>query len=436
MKFRLLMLVSLSILLSANVNSSEKTDADWNKFITETKLPSADQAYCFTDELGKIQGENIDLKVRLASVSKLVTSLWAMDILGPSYKYKTKLFIKNGNLHIAGSFDPFMGNEKMFFLLSQLNDLGYNKFETITFDNNLLVFPNAEGYNENYPQITHDIIAKNLAMYFNTSSWTPNMKAEYSRIANLAKAGRMRKEVTFEMREAKYVEKNPYEGDQFARLLTLSSPPLYKYLKEVNVESNNFVAHTIFLGLGGEEKFAEYLSERYGLTADTIHFWTGSGLPSVINQERRDNYATCSSMLSLIRDLKNSSERQGRELEDIVAVPGSDAGTFRNRIFPSDYKNAFVAKSGTLMHTSTLAGSMSTKHGFNFYGIFNQSTDIKGSKIVQNAMVKSIMTEMGGPKAFNYVVEDFDTYGTDDVKSLFNKLFERTEFIPFEENLY
>ncbi len=416
--------------------SSEQTDADWRMLIATSKLPYSDQAYCYTDEFGNIYGENIDIKVRLASVSKLVTSLWALDVHGPNYKYNTKLFIKNNQLHIAGSFDPFMGNEKIFFLLSQLNDLGYTNFVNITFDKNFLVFPNAEGHMDDYPTLTHESIAKNIMAYFNTATWTPAMKSEYSRIAKLALPNRMRKEVKFELAAATFVEKNPLEGDPLARSLTLSSPALYKYLKEMNVESNNFVAHTLYLELGGEQKFTDYLLNQFGLTSETIHFWSGSGLPAIVNNERKDNYATCSSMLELIKSLKNVSEKEGREIEDIVAVPGSDEGTFRNRIFPADYKNAFVAKTGTLMHTSTLAGAMSTKRGFNFYGIFNQSKDIEGSKIVQNAMVRSIMTDMGGPKAFNYIVSDFDTYGNDNVKNLLKLLLEKSDFMPFENNLY
>jgi D-alanyl-D-alanine carboxypeptidase/D-alanyl-D-alanine-endopeptidase (penicillin-binding protein 4) len=429
------LLVCLS-LISGAVFSSEKTDADWNALIAAKKLPAQDQAYCYTDELGRINGMNIDIKVRLASVSKLVTSLWALETLGINFQYKTKLTIKDNNLHISGSYDPFMGNEKIFFLLSQLNDLGYTKFQTVTFDKNFIVFPGAEGHVEDYPTITPATITKNLQSYFNTQSWTTGQKSEYTRIANINKPSRMRPVVTFEIKDVKYVEKNPYENDPAARTLTLSSPPLSKYLKEMNVESNNYVAQTLFLQLGGEKEFTDYMLDRFGLTTDTIHFWTGSGLPTTTNQVRYDNFATCSSMLSLIQSLKETSEDQGKTIEDIMAVPGSDAGTFSNRIFPADYKNAFVAKTGTLMHTSALAGAMSTKNGFNFYGIFNQSTDIEGSKAVQNEMVRSIMTAMGGPLAFNYVVTPFDTYGQDNVKQFMHDLFNRSEFMPVEEGLY
>ena len=115
-----LILIILEI-FSAQAFATEKTDATWEKLLELSGLPETDQAYCYTDSKGSAAGENLDKPVRLASVSKLITSLWAMEKLGPNYTYNTKLFIKGNNLHIQGSFDPFLGNEKMFFLIDFFN---------------------------------------------------------------------------------------------------------------------------------------------------------------------------------------------------------------------------------------------------------------------------------------------------------------------------
>ncbi|RPJ74571.1 MAG: hypothetical protein EHM20_10390, partial [Alphaproteobacteria bacterium] len=141
--FKSTLAIACMSLTSFSAFSSEKTDADWSKLLDKSKLPSSEQSYCYTDEQGKLQGENLDKQVRLASVSKLMTSLWAMEVLGPEYRYDTKLFIKGNHLHIVGSMDPFMGNEKMFFLVSQLNDLGFTKFDKVTFDKIIQINPNA-----------------------------------------------------------------------------------------------------------------------------------------------------------------------------------------------------------------------------------------------------------------------------------------------------
>ena len=216
---------------------------------------------------------------------------------------------------------------------------------------------------DQYPLITRETNAKNLKLYFNTNTWSDALKTEYARISKLSPNGKIRKSVQFEIGDAKYVDKNPLDIN-LAHMLTLSSPPLYKYLKEINVQSNNYAAHTIFLKLGGESKFEKYIADQFGYTSDVIHFFTGSGLPVTQNGKRFDNYATCAVALELISSLKDSVERSNLELQNILAVPGSDGGTFSTRIFPAEYKNTFFAKTGTLVHTSTLAGIMSTKKGF------------------------------------------------------------------------
>lgn len=432
-----------TLILSAVVSSmtfttamaSEATDKNWSQQLRAQGIAAADQSYCFLNEKGEIEGSNVNMRIRLASVSKLLTSLWAVEKLGLDFKYDIKLFVKGNNLHIQGSYDPFLGNEKMFYLVSQLNSLGYKKFDTVTFDKNLLINPNAQYYGDQYPTMNATTNARYIRQYFNTQSWSTVMKEEYSTFQSLAKAGRFNKVVNLEVTNVKFVEENPLKGDEETKELTLSAPALYKYLKEMNVKSNNYVADTLYRHLGGSAKFQEFLLERFNLTREQIRFYTGSGLPAIIEGVRKDNYASCSIILDLISELKKSSEKQNMEIEDVVAVPGSDKGTFRNRLFPSDYTNAFVAKTGTLMHTSALAGAMNTQQGFSFFGVFNQTTDAAGAKVVQNSMVKSIMTDLGGPKAFDYNVEGFHTYSNETLKN-FNDDAEMDDFSTIEEGLY
>lgn len=418
--------------------ASSNTDVTFNKLLKTYKVnPIDQQAYCYTDEKGTLQGTLVDLQVRIASVSKLLTSLWAIEKKGINYRYDTKLFVKGGHLHIQGSFDPFMSNEKMMFLVSQLNALGYKHFDKITYDKNIQINPNAQVHTDQYPLITRESNRKNLRTYFNTASWSIAFKAEYDRLASLAKKDRFLKSVDFSVDTVEYAEVNPLAGTD-ARVLTLTSPELYKYLKETNVKSNNYTSHTIFRDLGGASSFEKFLADRFSLTADQIKLYNGSGLPTVIEGKRYDNYATCAILTDLISELKESAERQSKKISDVVAVPGNDAGTFRNRLNSADLKNTFVAKTGTLMHTSTLAGAMSTKNGFSFFGVFNQTTDIVGAKTVQNAMVRVIMDEMGGSKVFGYQVEGFHAYDNyESVKNfnIFNDEEEASDFSSIDGNL-
>ena len=407
-------MMTFLVLTTTTAFASAKTDAKFAKLVKDYKInPANKQAYCYTDGKGVLRGSNVNLRVNLASVSKLLTSYWAVEKKGINYTYDTKLFIKGKKLHIQGSYDPFMNNEKMFFLLSQLNAQGYTHFDKITYDKKIQLNPTAEKFYSEITEVTRAGNAANLRMYFNTGSWSSAFKAEYNRYASNAKSGRFLKTVKFSVDKVEFSLENPLGSG--AKVLTMTSPKLYKYLKETNVKSNNYTAHTIFQDLGGPARFQQFLANKFSLTTDKIKLYGGSGLPTILSGKRYDNYATCAVMTDLISELKSSIERQSKKIADVVAVPGNDAGTFRNRLNSDEIKNTILAKTGTLKHTSTLAGAMNTQKGFSFFGVFNQSEkteslNIANAKAVQNQMVKIIMDEMGGSKVFGYQVAGFHAY--------------------------
>jgi D-alanyl-D-alanine carboxypeptidase/D-alanyl-D-alanine-endopeptidase (penicillin-binding protein 4) len=230
---------SIPALMCMQAIANDETDKVWNQQLRAQAIIAKDQSYCYTDEQGVAQGANLDMKIRLASVSKLLTSLWSIDKLGMNYKYDTKLFIKGNNLHIQGSYDPYLGDEKMFFLISQLNELGYNQFDTITFDKNVIVYPDVAYEINEYPTINAVTMGRVIKKYFNTASWSAASKDEYANFYNMAKTGKFRKEVSFEVQNVNMVDSNPFAGDDTVKVLTLSSPGLYKYLKQMNIKSNN-----------------------------------------------------------------------------------------------------------------------------------------------------------------------------------------------------
>ena len=224
---RVLVLGTL-ILISIQSFASDKTDANWTQQLKVNALNPDSQSYCYTDADGKLQGDNLNLRIRLASVSKIVTTFWAGETLGLNHTFDTKLYIKGNNLHIEGSYDPFMGDEKMFFLVSQLNDLGYTKFDTITFDKNVMINPDVIYGADEYPTMNSVTNGRYLKMYFNPSNWSQHTKDEYTEYQSLAKAGRLRKSVSFEVNNVKFVDSNPFAGDAEAKMLTLTSPILAK----------------------------------------------------------------------------------------------------------------------------------------------------------------------------------------------------------------
>src|SRR5687768_10134846 len=74
------------------------------------------------NETPTIQGKNISKAMPIASVSKLVTSYWAIKTLGPDYRFITILHIKKVgedlyDIHLEGSRDPYFGKESLHYLI-------------------------------------------------------------------------------------------------------------------------------------------------------------------------------------------------------------------------------------------------------------------------------------------------------------------------------
>ncbi len=381
-------------------------DEKWPALLQQYKISPNEQSFCYTNSNHELKGVNLDLRVRIASITKLIISKWALDSTSPNYRFKTKLYIKNNQLHIEGSYDPFFGNEKIFFLLSQLNRLGIYQFKKITFDRNLIIFPDAHYYVGTHPVITPQTVERDLKTYFNSKDWTKTISDELQlavqNTKDLPENIRINSNVDFFAPDISFVTSNPFKDQSNVRILTLSSSELKTYLKETNIKSNNYTAHTMFLWLGGDLALQNYLQKKYQFNNELVRLYTGSGLPLEESGVRRDNFATCRSVHLIMEDLKNTLEANGEKLESIMAVPGSDPGTFTRRLNNDDIKNSFIVKTGTLMHTSTLAGALSTNTGLHFFGIYHQTTDIISAKTVQDAMVFKMIEEFGGPLKFPY----------------------------------
>lgn len=391
----------MTILLQTRTFANDVTDAVFVNGLRTYKLPVSEQAYCYTNENGELEGVNKDKFVRLASTSKLVTSLWAIDKWGPNHKFPLSVYIKDHEMHLAGSLDPVLGNEKMMYLISELNARGYFHFSKITFDKNLIVYPNAAYGVEDYMYLTPEDVKKTLEKYFNTKKWDRDFKNEYSRF-------KYNPNPLIEADKIEFSNENSFSEDEDVRKLTITSPPLYKYLKNMNVNSNNYIAETLFRGLGGLENFNKYLYKKIGAYSAMVHFNTGSGLPKFIDGVRHDNQSTCRTMTNLMKLLDTSLNKSNKQLQDIVAVPGTDMGTFKNRRYMVSERNSFVAKTGTLTHVTTLLGALDTLSGKSYFGIYNEAPVINLAKKVQNNLVRTMMGELGGGVSFDYKRMTFD----------------------------
>jgi D-alanyl-D-alanine carboxypeptidase/D-alanyl-D-alanine-endopeptidase (penicillin-binding protein 4) len=145
------------------------------------------------------------------------------------------------------------------------------------------------------------------------------------------------------------------------------------HLKQVNIYSNNFYADSIFERLGGTSEFHKYLYNKFNIDKADTFFYTGSGLG--------ENRTTCSTTLKVLNALRAYSFNENISLTNLVSVAGVDKGTLNKR-FTHELNKQVLAKTGTLRHTSTLAGFLNKLHGISF-AVFNHTYQLNKARSMQ-----------------------------------------------------
>ncbi|CBW26912.1 putative D-alanyl-D-alanine carboxypeptidase precursor [Halobacteriovorax marinus SJ] len=429
-------LLSSSVLLALSTPAMANLKSDWEKILNNYNMSPQYHSFCYSNEAGQAQGSNPHMKVRLASVSKLITSYWASESLGADYQYKSEFYLDGKHLHIAGDKDPIYSKRKLFFLLSQLNNLGIHELDKITFDSNLIVFSKAEEYTGDILRMTSARTAANLKDFFHTPDWNKLKVAYRDFIKSTPKEVidhlQIREELDdldLSVKSVQVVKENPLKDVSEAKKMIHLSPEIIKYLKAMNIQSNNFIADQVFNKLGGESEFDKFIApklkewlpnldidrENFSANELSIKLYSGSGLPEYKSSQRLDNYATCSIIVKIIEELDKSLDLAGKSLQQMVAVSGSDIdksgptkSTIRARFLSPKVKNSLVVKTGTLFHTSTLAGKVSTQQGSKYFGVFHQLRGWKGhAKASQDEIVKKIVDSYGGAEKLEYQKEFF-----------------------------
>ncbi|MGI4992669.1 D-alanyl-D-alanine carboxypeptidase [Halobacteriovorax sp. GFR7] len=429
--FILKILVTIFITLSlAHASNHQAIEAKWLSLSKEFNLDPSEHGFCYIYQ-GQVFGRNAHLKSRLASTSKPITSLMALETLGPNFHYETKVYSNGNSIHLEGSNDGMFSEEKIFYLIAALNANGITKLDTISFDDNTPIFAIAlrpyMSMSEAWYSKEYNI--EQLQEYFNLSS---NKKIRTRLNEFLEKTGEDRlrelglplKASAYQMsvKRILYAKSNPLNN--INRTYLIKSPGLLTYLKFQNSVSHNWLSDITYKSYGAEkysswflqnlveEKLGnDYYQKRVGFKENekNIKLYTGSGLDSKVDGKRVDNHATCAIVLSAYLELENSLHQTGNSLEHVLPVAGIDIGTLSKRLNSQRNRGAILAKTGTLMNTKSLAGKISTQQGPIFFGHFHHvfksnGQDQYNAKIVQDLMTEFMIEEFGGAKKIkNYM---------------------------------
>ncbi|MFZ4405495.1 MAG: D-alanyl-D-alanine carboxypeptidase, partial [Pseudobdellovibrionaceae bacterium] len=313
---------------------------------------SGGHAYCevSTEKNSKIAGYHTDELVSIASVSKIFTSLWALEVLGADFRFQNNIYIWPGtnkdtyNVHISGSLDPAMSRQSVYLILSELNRLGINNIQELTFDENFRVFLDVlirsvkedpeQGFNS---WTSIDETQNNLQVLFNRSQWTQNTLDKYNGFAKYVTAVGLKLPQSVNIKAEKVYNIPRQEAAQRlaqiqasgvgVKKYTQRSSPLYTYLKKMNVKSNNYMSDTLWLRLGGEAAFNKHATEKWKFTDKDLQFHSGSGLPDRRGGKRKDNLATCNTVTLILKRLESVLQKSELDLTDVMMVSGVDQGT-------------------------------------------------------------------------------------------------------------
>jgi D-alanyl-D-alanine carboxypeptidase/D-alanyl-D-alanine-endopeptidase (penicillin-binding protein 4) len=360
--------------------------------------PISEQAFCWQDSTGASGAYRGDSPQRLASVTKLFTTLLALEAFGADKTWTTTVYTLGTRVHIAGGMDPWFEEEKIFALIGALKEQGITGITELTFDGAFVFTDTAQ---TQHTPATFPLVQAALARYF-TPSGALTATAKLRRDAVLA----FQKEegisvalpgtgiATVKIAPA---HSNPLLNVAGVKIQTHTSRPISTILKAMNIMSKNMVANLLW-EQARRVKDPTTTFAALGIAAKDYKFYTGSGLP-VLAPSRVDNTATCNAILTMLNKLEEKILALNLEINDIVGV-GTDFGSYRDRFLNDlNLKESIAAKTGTLKHSSAIAGWIESAQPTRFV-LLNHTTATTEARAWQDRFLSRWQTNVARPRGY------------------------------------
>ena len=274
-----------------------------------------------------IAAHNLHKKFVPASIVKIATSLTALKVLGPQYRFETHFYRDaNQNLYIKGFGDPFLISEEVSFIVRELKNRGCQRINDIYLDNtafDIASSADGTGWSDN----PYDAQNNALAVNFNTvnlkkdklgkvrsaEEQTPTLPL-MAELAEDLEPGLHRINISQDnsrsneiinrhagelFRAFQHREGIPGKGEISLRKTPDNLIPYYKHQSRKALEdiiaplmlySNNFIANQLYLAVGAKvygypatwdksrKAVADILLNQFGIFASEIEIVEGSGL--------------------------------------------------------------------------------------------------------------------------------------------------------------
>jgi hypothetical protein len=324
-----------------STNQLKKTK-DYKRLPSYKKDALQESSFCFVDPDGKVQGNFPNELRNIASITKLFTTLLAMDYYGVDFKFTTRFhvirtLVKMGDgrkaqrtyLYIEGGQDPTFDSSTLAALHRSLRN--YGPIHQVIFDSKFIAY--TLGPHDN-PEATEYKAETKYALF--TTFHVKSSPTELS-VNDFVEQNLTDKQVVL-------------SHDTYSR----ESLPLPQILKIMNVTSNNYIANTLYDSIPNPKS----ILERYDFSSDEVKLNNGSGYPiNAYGLNRTSNAATCGSLLKLLNRLSQCLLDECVNLAEVIQQPCDRQGTLCNRFSNNiDLKQTIFAKTGTTNDVDALVG--------------------------------------------------------------------------------
>ena len=306
-----------------------------------------------------LSSREADRLVNPASVTKLATSLRALETLGPDHRFVTTVGVtasasgkQAAGLVVQGGQDPDFQFENAVLLAHALVDAGVARVPGDLFvtDGFWLGWERGTAGREPDEQKRRRQMAARLRDAWSPSSWSAEEKASWQETAGrhgwdparppaIAIGGELRTDAP----------------PRWTPLVEHQSGPLLATLRRFNVFSNNDIER-LDPSVGPASGLDRFLADRFGPLAEGATFSTSSGLNA--------NRMSPRLVVALVRELRRWLEAHGHEPADLMPILGCGTSTLSElfpRLVDSGEADGLAGKTGTL---NTQDGGVSALAGF------------------------------------------------------------------------
>jgi D-alanyl-D-alanine carboxypeptidase/D-alanyl-D-alanine-endopeptidase (penicillin-binding protein 4) len=319
---------------------------------------------------GVVDARSEDLAINPASVVKIATSWWALERLGPDYRFTTRFASRGGidpshgmlkgDLLVHGAGDPDFQTENAFLVAQELNRMGVRRVTgSLVVDGTFWMgWENgSQGMNPD-PVRRANLMATRLRQALDARRWNRatrqawyayavRMGIPLSPLPSVEIIGGTRFESTLQGIETVLFEHR--------------SKPLAETLRRFNAFSNNDIER-VAASIGSPSELSVLLADRLVAGVSPVLIQTASGLG--------ENRLSPRQIVAMLRGFRTAAAELGVSIENLLPVAGCDPGTVHAsfpRLSAPPFATALVAKTGTLTSTdggiTVLAGFLNTAQG-------------------------------------------------------------------------